>query len=161
MKKRTIKVAFLDCDGTLVYEPPDTKQIDSLEKLRILPGVLSGLKQLRRRGFMLVMVSNQDGVGTPSFPLERFEVVQQRLLDSLRKNGIIFDRIYICPHFETDGCMCRKPNTGLVNELLLNMQVDTQRSFVLGDRRSDAEFAKNIGIRFFAVETNNPFPKIE
>ena len=110
---------------------------------------------------MLVMVSNQDGVGTPSFPLERFEVVQQRLLDSLRKNGIIFDRIYICPHFETDGCMCRKPNTGLVNELLLNMQVDTQRSFVLGDRRSDAEFAKNIGIRFFAVETNNPFPKIE
>ncbi len=154
------KVAFLDRDGTLIYEPPDTKQVDSLEKLRVLPGVISVLNRLSEQGFMLVMVSNQDGMGTDTFPRADFELVQQKLLNDLKENGIVFARVFICPHFETDNCICRKPKTGLLKEFLASIWIDMEQSFVLGDSLSDAELAQNIGIPFYAVQTNSIFPNI-
>src|SRR3989338_5741889 len=161
MKKSTekLKIAFLDRDGVLIYEPQDTKQIDSLEKLEILPGVISGLKSLMASGYELVMVSNQDGLGTKSFPTRNFEIVQNKLLEVLKKEGISFYKIFICPHFEKDRCNCRKPKTGLL-EKFLKEDIDFRNSFVVGDRKSDEELAENIGVKFYKVEVNGNFPRL-
>ena len=158
-QKEKLKIAFLDRDGVLIYEPQDTKQIDSLEKLEILPNVISGLRNLLNSGYKLVMVSNQDGLGTKSFPARDFEIVQNELLDVFKKEGISFYKIFICPHFEKDGCNCRKPKTGLL-EKFLEEDIDFQKSFVIGDRKSDEELAKNIGVRFYQVEVNGAFLRL-
>ncbi|PIQ68129.1 MAG: histidinol-phosphatase [Candidatus Taylorbacteria bacterium CG11_big_fil_rev_8_21_14_0_20_46_11] len=155
------KVAFLDRDGTLIFEPTDTKQIDSLEKLRILPRVISGLQSLLKQGYKLVMISNQDGLGTASFSEDAFQTVQKRLLHLFSRRGISFEKIFICPHVERDNCGCRKPSIGLLGDFLQTIYLDKNQSFVVGDRASDEEFAKNIGVRFIMAETNGTFPHIE
>lgn len=154
-----MKVAFLDRDGTMLWEPPETKQIDTLEKLRILPGVVEGLKVLRERGFMLVMVSNQDGLGTRAFPKRTFEIPQKKFLRQLRSRGITFSDILICPHLPADRCSCRKPRTALVKDFLKGNVLDMSSSFVVGDRETDEQFARNLGIRFVQTETNGRFPR--
>lgn len=155
------KYAFLDRDGTLIFEPEDTFQIDSIEKLKILDGVIEGLKKLQKQGFKLVMVTNQNGVGTSSFPTEDFEKPQAKLLEIFKENGIEFERIFVCPHLPEDNCACRKPKIGLVKKFLDESRVDFGGSFVCGDRQTDKEFAENIGIKYVPMECNgtfNPFP---
>ncbi len=162
MKKSTekLKIAFLDRDGVLIYEPEDTKQIDSLEKLKILPGVAAGLKSLLNSGYKLIMVSNQDGLGTESFPAPDFKVVQDRFLGMLKEEDIYFYKVFICPHFEKDKCNCRKPKIGLVKKFLAEEPIDFKKSFMVGDRKSDEKFAENIGVRFYQVEANRIFPRL-
>lgn len=156
MSNRT-KYAFLDRDGTLIFEPPDTKQIDSLDRLRILDGVVQGLQLLTGKGYRLVMVSNQDGLGTDRFPLAAFEEPHNELIKSLRREGIEFEAELICPHNKENGCSCRKPATGMVKELLAGSDVDYDLSFVCGDRDVDRLFAQNLGVRFVPIETNGKF----
>jgi imidazoleglycerol-phosphate dehydratase / histidinol-phosphatase len=143
------RVLFVDRDGTLVEEPAD-KQVDSLEKVRFLPGVFAALAELQRRGFRLVMVTNQDGLGTSSFPRPAFEVPQQFILDTLASQGIRFDAVFVCPHFSADACECRKPRTGLVTDYV-RKDVDLGTSAMVGDRETDLEFARNLGIRGLRV----------
>ncbi len=154
------KIAFIDRDGTLIYEPQDTYQIDTLEKLKILPGAIESLRRIQNNGYKLVLVSNQDGLGTPSFPAEAFEAVENALLDILKKQGITFYRIFTCPHLPEDNCICRKPKTGLLDDFLNEEPIDYEKSFFVGDRESDMELAKNIGVRAYQIETNTPFPRI-
>lgn len=154
------KIAFLDRDGTLIYEPPATKQVDKLEDLRILPGVVEALERFIREGYELVMVTNQDGLGTPSFPKASFEVVQNKLIGMLAAEGINFSRIFICPHKAEDNCACRKPKTGLLDEFLRDGRIDLEKSFLVGDRESDSRLAKNIGVRYYPMNTNGDFPRI-
>lgn len=144
---------FIDRDGTLVEEPPD-EQVDSLEKVRFLPGVFAALSDLKRRGYRFVMVTNQDGLGTPSLPHADFHKPQEFILESLRSQGIEFDAIFVCPHFKTDDCACRKPKTGLVEQLLRDGAVDLASSAVIGDRETDLQFAANLGVRGFRVRRN-------
>jgi len=139
---------FIDRDGTLVEEPPD-EQVDSLEKIRFLPGVFAALNELKRRGYRFVMVTNQDGLGTPSLPQADFEKPQEFILEAFRSQGIEFERIFVCPHFKTDECTCRKPKTGLVEEFM--REVDAATSAVIGDRDTDLQFATNLGIRGLRV----------
>lgn len=139
-------VVFLDRDGTIIREPRD-KQIDSLEKLEFIPGIIRGLRLLVDFGFSLVMVSNQDGLGTSRYPREAFRAVQKKILRLLQGEGIIFERIFICPHRPEEACECRKPKTGLLRRYLQAKDVDFSKSFVLGDRTSDVEFARNLGCR--------------
>lgn len=150
------KYAFLDRDGTLIYEPQDDFQIDNLEKLKILPGVIDGLKKLIDDGFSLVVVTNQDGLGEPSFPLESFEIPQNKMLEIFKENGIEFTAVFVCPHRASDNCACRKPKTGLVDEFLKD-KIDTDNSFVYGDRETDREFAKNLNLKFIKAQTNGKF----
>ncbi len=152
-----IPYAFLDRDGTLIYEPPDTKQIDSLARLRILDGVIEGLQSLIQQGYQLVMVSNQDGLGTESFPQDAFEAPHARMLEIFRGHGIKFEAVFICPHSPADDCECRKPRTGLLDKFLKEHSVDWRRSFVCGDRNTDREFAENLGLRFISMKTNGDF----
>jgi len=143
---RPAATLFIDRDGTLVEEPPD-EQVDSLEKVRFMPGVFAALADLTRHGYRLVMVTNQDGLGTESFPQAAFERPQRFLLEALRSQGIEFDAIFVCPHFQRDACGCRKPGTGLVDEYIRTSGVDLTRSAVIGDRDTDLQLAANLGVR--------------
>ena len=143
---RPAATLFIDRDGTIVEEPPD-EQVDSLEKVRFLPGVFAALSELTRHGFRLVLVSNQDGLGTASFPRESFEQPHRFILETLRSQGIEFDAVFVCPHFSTDGCGCRKPRTGLVEDYIRTSGVDAAASAVVGDRDTDLQLAANLGMR--------------
>ena len=140
------KVVFIDRDGTIIKEPRD-EQVDSLEKLEFIPGIVSGLKLLVDAGYSLVMVSNQDGLGTKRYPRSVFTAVQKKIVGLLAGEGIVFERVFICPHFEKDACNCRKPKVGLVNGYLNHHRIDTNRSFVFGDRETDVQFAAHLGLK--------------
>jgi imidazoleglycerol-phosphate dehydratase/histidinol-phosphatase len=139
-------VVFVDRDGTIIREPRD-KQVDSLEKLELVPGIIGGLKLLVDAGYALVMASNQDALGSPRYPRKSFDLVQGRLLRLLRGEGIVFEKVFICPHDAKDNCECRKPKLGLLKNYLKLNSIDLNRSFVLGDRETDVEFASNLGVR--------------
>jgi imidazoleglycerol-phosphate dehydratase/histidinol-phosphatase len=147
------RILFVDRDGTLIEEPAD-QQIDSLDKIRFMPGVFAALSELQGRGFRLVMVTNQDGLGTPSFPRPAFEAPQQFILQAFRSQGIEFDAVFVCPHFPADGCECRKPRTGLVQDYIRDADVDLEGSAMIGDRETDLEFARNLGLRGLLVRRN-------
>ena len=151
------KYAFIDRDGTLIFEPQDTFQIDSLDKLKILDGAIDGLKKLINMGYKLIMISNQDGLGTNAFPQKDFELPQNKMLETFEKEGINFEEIFICPHLPSENCDCRKPKIGLVKDILDD--TDKETSFVYGDRESDKKFAENIGVKFIEMQTNDNFYK--
>lgn len=155
-----MKIAFLDRDGTLIFEPPDTKRIDSVEKLKILPGVFEGLKNLMTEGYKLVMVSNQDGVGTRAFPKKNFGKPQMEFLKRLAREGIEFYKIFVCPHSKKDNCSCRKPKIGLIETFIKKEAIDKNLSFMIGDRKTDEAFGRNIGVKTFRIKTNSRFPRI-
>ena len=146
MKKQ--KVLFIDRDGTLIEEPED-EQIDSFEKLKFVLGVFKNLGFIRSKlDFKFVMVSNQDGLGTESFPEETFWPVHNFILQTLEGEGITFDDQLIDRHFPEDNSPMRKPGTGMLEEEYLgNEKYDLAGSFVIGDRDSDAELARNIGCK--------------
>jgi imidazoleglycerol-phosphate dehydratase / histidinol-phosphatase len=143
-------ILFVDHDGTLVEEPPD-RQVDAVEKVRFMPGVFAALADLQRAGFRLVIVTNQDGLGTPSHPRAAFDQAHRFILDAFASQGVTFEAVLICPHFAADGCECRKPATGLVRHLLRDASVDLARSAVVGDRDTDLELARNLGVRGLKV----------
>ncbi len=142
------KILFIDRDGTLIEEPED-EQIDSFEKLKFVPGVFKNLGFIHKKlDFRFVMVSNQDGLGTDSFPEDTFWPVHNFILQTLEGEGITFDDQLIDRHFPEDNSPMRKPGTGMLEkEYLHNDSYDLAGSFVIGDRESDAELARNIGCK--------------
>jgi imidazoleglycerol-phosphate dehydratase / histidinol-phosphatase len=148
-----VPTLFIDRDGTLVEEPHD-EQVDALEKIRFLPGVFAALNELKRRGFRLVMVTNQDGLGTSSFTQADFDKAHEFIVEAFRSQGIEFERTFICPHFKADGCDCRKPKTALVDAFMREGNVELSSSAVIGDRDTDLQFATNLKIRGIRVCRN-------
>lgn len=144
------RVLFVDRDGTLIEEPPDN-QVDSLDKVRFMPGVFAALNELSRRGFRFVMVTNQDGLGSARYPQTAFDETQRFVVEAFRSQGIEFDEVFVCPHLHTDSCGCRKPKTGLVEEYVRSRSVDLSASAMVGDRDTDREFAHNLGVPCFKV----------
>jgi imidazoleglycerol-phosphate dehydratase/histidinol-phosphatase len=142
-KKR--RILFLDRDGTLIFEPED-KQIDSLEKLELIAGVIPALLELQNAGYELVMVSNQDGLGTDSYPQQDFEIPQQKMLQLFESQGVSFSAIHIDPHFEHENAPTRKPGIGMLLDYLKSGDLDLEDSWVIGDRQTDLDLAENLGI---------------
>mgnify|MGYP000034156929 CR=1 FL=1 len=145
MSERKRRILFIDRDGTLITEPPD-EQVDSLEKLQLVPNVIPALLQLRDAGYEFVIVSNQDGLGTDSFPTSDYEIPQQKMLDLFESQGIRFSAVHVDPHFEHQQAPTRKPGIGMVLEYLKSGDLDLQDSWVIGDRETDLQLAKNMGI---------------
>ncbi len=143
------KVIFIDRDGTLLREPAD-EQIDALEKVAFVPGAISGMKALTGLGYELVMASNQDGLGTSAFPEDTFWPAQNLLLKTLEGEGVVFDDILIDRHFPADGSPCRKPGTGMFGKYL-DGSYDMAASWVIGDRETDLELARNLGCKGLQV----------
>ena len=139
------KALFIDRDGTLVREPED-EQVDSFSKLSFVPGVISGLKALTGLGYELVLASNQDGVGTPVFPEEAFWPVHHFIMDTLAGEGILFSDQLIDRHYPKDGSPDRKPGTGMFGRYM-DGSYDLGQCFVIGDRLTDIELARNLGAR--------------
>lgn len=139
------RAIFVDRDGTIIAEPED-EQVDSLEKLSFVPGAISALKALTGLGFELVMVTNQDGLGTAAFPEEDFYPAQNFMLRTLEGEGVVFDDILIDRHFPEDNSPCRKPGTGMFTKYL-DGSYDLSGSYVIGDRDSDMELARNLGAK--------------
>ncbi|MEZ4936047.1 MAG: bifunctional histidinol-phosphatase/imidazoleglycerol-phosphate dehydratase HisB [Crocinitomicaceae bacterium] len=141
------KVLFIDRDGTIVIEPPVDFQLDSLEKLEYYPGVFSGLGKIARElDYKLVMVTNQDGLGTDSFPEETFWPAQNKIIQAFKNEGIEFNAILIDRSFPEENAPTRKPRTGLLNEYIYG-DYDLENSFVIGDRMTDVELAENLGCK--------------
>lgn len=141
------KVLFLDRDGTLIKEPPVDYQVDSLEKLEFMPGVFRNLYKLRQfTDYELVVVSNQDGLGTDAFPEKAFAAPHEKFLEAFRNEGVEFDAVHIDPSLPEEHSENRKPETGLLRGYLQG-GYDMENSFVIGDRITDIELAKNLGAR--------------
>ena len=142
---------FLDRDGTILLEPNDYK-IDSFEKLRFLPSVISSLSTLKEAGYQLVMVSNQEEVGTESFSWEKFLAVHNLMLDILFHEGITFEEVLIDTHHAHENHPNRKPEIGMISPWLKQNPVDMTRSFVIGDRKTDAHLALNLGCQSITIK---------
>jgi imidazoleglycerol-phosphate dehydratase/histidinol-phosphatase len=141
------KVLFIDRDGTLITEPPIDFQVDSLEKLEFYPGVFQNLaKIVRELDYELVMVTNQDGLGTESFPYEDFIKPQEKMIKSFENEGIFFDDILIDKSFEHENLNTRKPQTGMLGKYIYG-NYDLENSYVIGDRTTDVQLAKNLGTK--------------
>jgi len=142
MKKR---ILFLDRDGAIIHEPLTDEQVDSLEKLEFLPFAISSLKTIREQTDLhFVMVTNQDGLGTASFPEETFWLAQNKMLTTLKNEGITFDNIHIDRSFKHENLDTRKPGIGMLSEYL-SEDFDLKNSYVIGDRITDVTLAKNLG----------------
>jgi imidazoleglycerol-phosphate dehydratase/histidinol-phosphatase len=152
------KVLFIDRDGTLIVEPPVTFQVDTLKQLVFLPGVIRNLYFIcRNLDFELVIVTNQDGLGTPSYPQENFDCVQRKMLEVFANEGVYFDDILVDTSFPEDNSPNRKPRTGMLKAYMAD-DYDIENSYVIGDRETDMELAKNLGckgIRIFAANNGN------
>ena len=141
------KILFIDRDGTLIEEPAD-EQIDSFEKLKFVDGVFQHLGFIAHNlDFKLVLVSNQDGLGTDSFPEDTFWPVHNFIMQTLKGEGISFDDQLIDRHFPEDNSPMRKPGTGMLTEYIGNPAYDIEHSYVIGDRDTDAQLARNIGCK--------------
>ena len=149
------KVLFIDRDGTLAIEPPVDYQLDSFEKLEFYPKVFQYLGKIAKElDFELVMVTNQDGLGTPSFPEATFWPVHNFLIKTFEKEGIVFTEQIIDRTFARDNAPTRKPNTGLLSHYI-SSSYDLENSFVIGDRMTDIELAKNLGAKGIFINNDN------
>ncbi len=155
MKEVKRRVLFIDRDGTLIEEPAD-EQVDSFDKLRFKEGVFRNLGLIcEKTDFELVMVTNQDGLGTPSFPEETFWPVHNVVVQALESQGIVFSAQLIDRHFPEDNAPTRKPGIGMVLPYLQDERYDIAGSYVIGDRESDAQLARNMGCRALILDDNS------
>jgi len=150
------KVLFIDRDGTLIVEPPEDYQVDSLEKLEFIPGVFSYLSRIAGElDYELVMVTNQDGLGTDSFPEETFWPAHNKMLKAFENEGIKFKEILIDKTFESEQAPTRKPRTGLLTGYMKG-DYDLENSFVIGDRLTDVQLAENLGAKAIYFSADKP-----
>lgn len=154
------KILFLDRDGTIIHEPKDNFQVDSLDKFKFIPGAITYLAKIALElDYLLVLVSNQDGLGTDSFPYENFEKPHNLMLKILKGEGIVFFDEHIDPSFEKDNSPNRKPGTGMLKKYLTG-DYDLKNSFVIGDRVSDIQLAENIGCKAIYLNEAMSWSKI-
>lgn len=144
------KALFIDRDGTIIVEPPVTEQVDTLEQLEYLPGVIGSLASIAELDYELVIASNQDGLGTDSNPEDRFYMIHNKMLDTLKGEGIIFDDQLIDPHYASDNHPNRKPGTGMFGKYMSG-EYDLAASYVIGDRLTDVQLAQNLGAKAILI----------
>jgi imidazoleglycerol-phosphate dehydratase/histidinol-phosphatase len=155
------RVLFIDRDGTLIVEPKDTCQVDSLDLLEFLPGVFRNLYRIRKHfDFELVMVTNQDGLGTDAYPEEVFERIQSKILQAFKNEGVEFDKILIDKSWPEENLPTRKPGIAMLSDYLKE-GYDLSNSYVVGDRLTDIEMAKNLGTKGILIGPDHRHQEIQ
>ena len=148
------KVLFIDRDGTIIAEPPVTFQVDTVEQIEFLPGVIRNLHFIRKKlDFEFALVTNQDGLGTEVYPQENFDRVQAKFIQTLANEDVTFDKIFIDKSFPEDNLLTRKPGTGMLTEYF-SESYDLAGSYVIGDRTTDVELAKNLGCKAIFISND-------
>ncbi|MEI8142350.1 MAG: bifunctional histidinol-phosphatase/imidazoleglycerol-phosphate dehydratase HisB [Chitinophagia bacterium] len=148
-------ILFIDRDGVVLEEPASDFQIDHIDKTIFVPGAISNLQKIANEfGYYKVMVTNQDGLGTDAYPMDTFQPFQDLMVRTLKGEGFVFDEIHIDTTFAKDNAATRKPGTGLVQHLMDATQYDLINSYVIGDRWSDIELAKNLGCKAIYLKSN-------
>lgn len=148
------KILFLDRDGCIIQEPQPDQQVDSLEKLEFLPGAIFALARIARElDYVLVMVTNQDGLGTASFPENTFWPAHNKTIKTLENEGVVFQAVHIDRSFRHENLPTRKPGTAMLTEYL-NGEYDLKNSYVIGDRLTDMQLAKNLGARGILIQNS-------
>lgn len=156
------KILFIDRDGTLIKEAPPTYQIDTFDKLEFYPGMFTWLARIAAElDYELVMATNQDGLGTPSYPEEKFWAIQQFVMKHLENEGILFSDVLIDKSFAHENKITRKPATGMFTNYLENPVYDLAHSFVIGDRVTDVQLAKNLGCKAIWLKNDPTLGKEE
>lgn len=151
MKKRAL---FIDRDGTLIVEPPITFQVDNLEQMTFLPAVIRNLYFIQKNlDFEFVIVTNQDGLGTSANPKENFDLIQKKMLETFRNEGVTFSDILVDDSYPEDNKPTRKPGIGLLTEYI-NGDYDLENSYVIGDRMTDMELAQNLGCKGLLISSD-------
>lgn len=159
------KFAFVDRDGTIIWEPErpagvdprETFPLTSADQVQFMDNAIDGLQTLVHQGYQLVLVTNQTFLGTEKHPQKTFDEVMARMRGELEKNDVHFVFEMVCPHGPDDGCECRKPKIGGVQDFLKQHDADLSHSLMFGDRDTDRQFAENLGVQFVKVETNKRF----
>lgn len=140
------KALFIDRDGTIIWEPPVTEQVDTLEQLVFMPAVIGALAAISNYGYELVLASNQDGLGTNNYPQEKFDVVHNKMLNTLRGEGVVFDEQLIDTSYAHENKPTRKPSTGMFGKYMSG-EYNLAQSYVIGDRLTDVVLAANLGAK--------------
>ncbi|MEN3014195.1 MAG: HAD family hydrolase [Endomicrobiia bacterium] len=148
-KHNKYPIVFLDRDGTLIV---DKVYLNNPDEVEFLEGVKEGLKKLVLAGFRLVIITNQSGIGRGLVEIKNLELIHTKIKNELSLEGIEIFKIYYCPHLPEENCECRKPKIGMIKEILNS--IDKQKSFIVGDKETDAEFGKNLGIRSILINKN-------
>lgn len=144
------RLVLVDRDGTLIVEK---NYLSSPSEVELIPGTAEGIKLLRSRGFKIVIVTNQSGIGRGYFDIETLAKIHARLIRLLREEGAEIDGIYFCPHTPADNCQCRKPLPEMAERAAHDFQADLKESFVIGDNLGDINLGKNIGAKTILVQT--------
>ncbi len=146
------KILFIDRDGTLIQEPDkEIPQVDSLEEMVFLPWVISSLNMFIKKWYKLIIVTNQDWLWTELNPRENYTNINNKMFEIFAWEGVTFSHIFECPHFESDNCKCRKPKVWILWDFLSENDIDYKNSYMVWDRDTDSEFAKNIWVWFYKV----------
>jgi D-glycero-D-manno-heptose 1,7-bisphosphate phosphatase len=144
------RAVFLDRDGTLIVEK---NYLSKIEEVEFIPGTGKALAKLKKKGFLLILITNQSGVGRGFFTMEDVQRVHRHIVGALQQEGATLDGIYICPHQPEDNCECRKPKTKLIRDAAEKFQIDPKQSFMVGDRELDVQLGHNAGCRSVLVRT--------
>jgi D-glycero-D-manno-heptose 1,7-bisphosphate phosphatase len=139
---------FIDRDGTIIH---DADYCSDPQQVKLFPRIAEALKRLKSQGFKLIIITNQSGIGRGFFSLEQYRAVEAEILRQLGND--LVDATYFCPHNPDDGCNCRKPESGMILQAAREHRVDLRRSFLIGDKESDAECGQNAGVRTIRVRT--------
>lgn len=147
-----IKAILIDRDGTLIDEPEtDVVNNWSLFKLKDDIGALANLKEK----YKIFIITNQEGINDGRLPQDFYNSTNKRLLEALKEKAVYIEKIYTCPHAIAENCECRKPNKGLINQLLKDYKVDLEKSYIIGDRESDIKLGKSIGSRTIFIKSKH------
>jgi D-glycero-D-manno-heptose 1,7-bisphosphate phosphatase len=139
---------FIDRDGTIIH---DADYCSDPQQVKLFPRIAEALKRLKSHGFKLIIITNQSGIGRGFFSLEQYRAVEAEILRQLGNDLVV--ATYFCPHNPDDGCNCRKPESGMILQAAREHRVDLRRSFLIGDKESDAECGQNAGVRTIRVRT--------
>lgn len=150
------KAVFLDRDGTINEE---VNYLHECDKMKFIPGAVEALKLLKEKGYLLIVVTNQSGVGRGYFPVEDVDRVHDYMNELLRASGAEIDGFYYCPHVEEDRCSCRKPMTGLYRKAQTDFDIDMEQSYMVGDKITDILAAKELGCRVGLVFSGHDISK--